>query len=316
MTLKRSYVAALAALPVLIVACSNDDQPTNETTAPGATEVDAAEFPVTIGSGDTAVEIAEQPRSIVSLSPTATEMLFAIDAGDQLVAADEYSTYPDEAPTTDLSGFEPNVEAIAAFQPDLVIAESDPGELVSSLRALDVPTLVLPSAATLDDTYREIEQLGVATGHVGDAAELVAQMQADIDNTLADIPQGEDVTYYHELDANLYTVTSDTFIGQVYGLADMKSIADKAPDAAGVYPQVAPEFIVNENPDIIFFADGGAGGVTAEDIADRPGWDTISAVQNDRIVELDPAISSRWGPRIVDFLRTVVEERSALQPAS
>jgi iron complex transport system substrate-binding protein len=242
-------------------------------------------------------------------------MLFAIGAGDQVVAADSYSNYPEEAPTTDLDALEVNVEAVVDYEPDLVVASSDPGRLVSSLDAVDVETLLLPAAKTLDDTYTQIERLGAATGHVGEAAELVGEMRSDIESIVADIPaDAEPVTYFHELDPNLYTVTGSTFIGQLYELAGMTSIADEAPDAAGDYPQLSPEYVLSSDPDVIFFADGGPGGVTAAEIADRPGWDQLTAVQNDLVFEVDPDIASRWGPRVVDHLRVLVGVRSALQP--
>lgn len=312
-----------AALPLVLVACGDDGG--DDTAAPGAAPSsettggetgDEATFPVTVDTQNGPVEIAERPEKIVSLSATATEMLFAIGAGDAVVAADSYSNYPAEAPTTDLSAFEPNLEAIVGYDPDLVIASSDPGELVSGLTAVDVPAIVLAPAVTLDDTYTQLEQLGAVTGHVGDAAELVGWLRSEVDELVAQVPaDAPPVTYYHELDANLYTVTSSTFIGEIYALAGMTSIADEAPDAAGGYPQLSPEFIVTADPDVILFADGGVGGVTAEAIAARPGWDQLTAVREDRIVEVDPDIASRWGPRIVDLLRIVVEERTALAPA-
>lgn len=320
-----SRLAVAAALPLALVACG-DDSDDGGTAAPsetagaeagadGDTDDDTA-FPVTVGTGDAAVELTAEPESIVSLSPTATEMLFAIGAGDKVVAADSYSNYPADAPTTELSGFEPNVEAITGYDPDLVVASSDPGELVDSLDLVGVPTLILPAAVTLDDTYTQLEQLGGATGQVGEAAEVVAQMQADIEELVSEVPaDAEPVTYFHELDPNLYTVTSNTFIGEIYGLAGMTSIADAAGAAGGDYPQLAPEHILTADPDVIFFADGGVGGVVADDIAARPGWDQLTAVQEGRIVEVDPDIASRWGPRIVDHLRIVVEQRSALVPA-
>ncbi|WP_425503477.1 ABC transporter substrate-binding protein [Jiangella mangrovi] len=312
-----------AALPLVLVACGDDD---GDATASGGDSPSAASdpsdpseggdeaaFPVTIDTANGPVEITEQPEQIVSLSATATEMLFAIGAGDSVVAADSYSNYPAEAPTTDLSGFEPNVEAIVGYAPDLVIASSDPGDLVSSLAEVGVPAVILAPAVTIDDTYTQLEQLGAVTGQVGDAAELVGQMQTDIDALLAQVPaDAAPATYYHELDPNLFTVTSATFIGELYAMAGWTNIADEAPDAAGGYPQLSPEFLVTANPDVVFFADGGAGGVVAEDIAARPGWDQIAAVQQDRIVEVDPDIASRWGPRVVDFLRLVIEERTAL----
>lgn len=327
-TTRPARLALLAAvLPLVLVACGDDgdDGSATPSDAPSAAATgdagdagdsgDEATFPVTVDTQNGPVEIAEQPEQIVSLSATATEMLFAIGAGDAVVAADSFSNYPAEAPTTDLSGFEPNVEAIVGYDPDLVIASSDPGELVSGLEAVGIAAIVLPSAVTLDDTYTQIEQLGAVTGHIGDAAELVGRLQTEVDELVAQVPaDAPPVTYYHELDANLYTVTSGTFIGEIYALAGLTNIADEAPDAAGGYPQLSPEFIVTADPDVIFFADGGAGGVTAADIAARPGWDQLTAVQQDRVIEVDPDIASRWGPRVVDFLRLVIEQRTALAP--
>jgi iron complex transport system substrate-binding protein len=304
-------VAGLVLAPFLLIACGDDDP----TSTAADTPSDSASYPVTVGSGKNAVEIESQPEKIVSLSPTATEMLFAIGAGDQVVAADQYSNYPKDAPTTDLDGFQPNVEAIINYEPDLVVASYDPSNLVGSLDKVGVPTMMLPAAVTLNDTYDQIEQLGAATGHVGDAAEVVSKMKTDIDSIVADVPDGPPVTYYHELDANLYSVKGSTFIGQLYEMAGMKSIADDAPDAAGDYPQLSPEYVVSSDPDLIFLADGGSnGGVTVDDVASRPGWDQLTAVQKDHVIEVDPDIASRWGPRVVDYLQTLVDARAQLQP--
>lgn len=311
--MKRSLtVVGLVLAPLLLIACGDDDP---QSTAAADTPSDAASYPVTVGTGKNAVEIDSQPEKIVSLSPTATEMLFAIGAGDQVTAADQYSNYPADAPTTDLDAYQPNVEAIIKYEPDLVITSYDPSDLVASLDKVGVPTMMLPAAVKLNDTYDQIEQLGAATGHVGEAAEVVSKMKSDIDSIVADVPDGPPITYYHELDANLYTVTGSTFIGQLYEMAGMKSIADNAPDAAGDYPQLSPEYVVSSDPDLIFLADGGSnGGVTVDDVANRPGWDELSAVQSDHVIEVDPDISSRWGPRVVDYLRTLVEARAQLQP--
>ncbi len=312
--MKRTWALALVVL--FATACGADDAEPDvaePATIQPTTEPSADAFPVTIGSGDTAVEIPAQPERIVSLSPTATETLFAIGAGDQVVAADEYSTYPEEAPSTDLSGLTPNVEAIAGYDPDLVVASSDPGDLAASLAEIGVPTLIHPTADTMDDAYTQIEQLGAATGHVGEAAELVAQMQADIDALVARLPErAEPLTYYHELDLSYFSVTSNTFIGQLYGLLGMQSIADEAGEGGGDYPQLSPEFIIEADPDVILLADADCCDVDAAEVASRPGWEQMSAVQSERIIMLDEDIASRWGPRIVDFLEMLAADLEAM----
>ncbi len=299
------------------------DPPTTTTAAPSTTTAPAdptttidAGFPVTIEAGGAVVTIESRPERIVSLSPTATEMLFSIGAGDQVVAVDSFSYYPPEAPVTDLSGFEPNVEAVVGFEPDLVVLSFDPGDVVSGLEAAGVVALVVPTAVTLDDTYTQIEQLGAATGRIGDAAELVGQMQADIAALAASVPErDEPLTYYHELDDTLFSVTSQTFIGEIYALAGLESIADAADpegEASG-FPQLSAEFLLAADPDLIFLADTKCCGQNAETLAARPGFDQLTAVTEGRVIELDDDIASRWGPRVVEFFRTIVEATATVE---
>lgn len=305
-------VGLLAALALVAAACGNDDEPTEDSESGTATDEATAEptdeaFPVEITADNGTVTIEAPPERIVSLSPTATEMLFAIGAGTEVVAVDDQSDFPDEAPRTDLSGLEPNVEAIAGFDPDLVTLSDDFNDVVSGLEQLDIPVLQLGAAASLDDTYDQIRSLGTATGHDGEADDLVEDMTADIDALVAEVPERDTpVSYFHEIDAELFTATSDTFIGRIYGLAGLENVADQADDSSG-FPQVSSELVLEADPDVIFLADATFSG-GAEALASRPGWGELTAVQEDRIVELDPAISSRWGPRVVDFLRAVVEE--------
>jgi iron complex transport system substrate-binding protein len=302
----------VAATLALAVACGDDDG----TSVPQSGQPDAdadggtdASFPAAVDAANGTVTIDAEPERIVSLSPTATEMLYAIGAGDQVVAVDDFSNYPEGTPMTDLSGFEPNVEAITTYEPDLVVLSFDANDVVAGLERVDIPVLEYPPATSLDESYDQITQLGTATGHSGDATDVVEDMRADIDD-LADQAADHDapLTYYHELDDQLHTATSGTFIGQVYALAGLENVADPADDGTG-YPQVSAEMLLESDPDMIFLADEAAG-VDAATVAARPGWGEVSAVRNGNIVELDPDITSRWGPRVVDFLRTVVKATS------
>lgn len=311
-TITRATAAA-AGLLMLLAACGGggtDD--TGDRDGPGAASASEAGFPVTVETPTGAVTLEQRPERIVSLSATHTEMLFALGAGDQVEAVDEYSNHPEEAPVTDLSGYEPNVEAVAGYEPDLVVINMDANGVVDGLTALDIPVIELPAATTLDDTYEQIELLGEATGHADGAAALVEDMRTEIDELVASVPdRDEPLTYFHELDEDLYTATSATFIGSVYALAGLENIADAGDDGSG-YPQVSAELVFEADPDLIFLADTSAG-VTAETVAARPGWEQLTAVTEGRIVELDPDIASRWGPRTVDFLRTIVEATAAIE---
>jgi iron complex transport system substrate-binding protein len=267
-----------------------------------------AEFPVTVVSGamgaDTTITVEAEPTSIVSLSPTATEMLWAVGAGDQVVAVDDQSDYPADVPVSQLSGYEPNVEAILEKEPDLVLAESDQGDLVAGLEKARVPTLILPSATNLEESYDEIERIGAATGHDEEATAVVADMRADIEQALEDAPNAEGVTYFHELTPDLYSATSGTFIGEVYGLFGLENIADEA-GKGDDYPQLSNEYVVSADPELVFLADGECCGVSEKDIAKRAGWAQVDAVEDEQVHVVNEDIASRWGPRVVDFVEMI-----------
>lgn len=300
--------AALAAVAALVLsACGQTDPVATTTTIPTPTTTVDSGFPATIEDDRGEVVVEERPEVIVSLSAVATEMLFEIGAGPQVVAVDDQSNFPPEAPVTDLSGFTPNLEAILSYEPDLVVITFDPGDLVSGLEAAEVPVILFGAAATVDDAYRQIEALGEATGNSEGAVEANQIIERGLADVVAGTDRlGEGVTYYHEIDSTYYTVTSSTFFGEIYGLFGMENIADPADEdgSAFGYPQLSSEFIVSADPDIVFLADT-LYGVSAETVAERPGWDAMTAVQNGDIVELDSDVASRWGPRIVDLAEVI-----------
>ncbi len=290
--MKRSLAALVAALG-LLAACGSDAADTAATTTTMAVEV---------------------PDQIMSMSASATEMLFAIGAGDQVVAVDSTSNYPPEAPITDLSAYEPNVEAISAYEPDLVITDGT-GDLDASLQKIGIDVLALPAATSLQDTYDQIEQLGKVTGHVTEADVLVAKMQQDVDDLLAEVPDRDTpLTFFHELDNTLYSVASTTFIGSLYSLVGLENIADAA-DAdgqSGGYPQLSAEYLISADPDLVFLGDTKCCEQTAATFGERPGFNSLQAVSDGNVIELDDDVASRWGPRVVDFLREIVEAVKAV----
>lgn len=300
------WTALTAVLMLAVAACDTADLTATTTTTMAG---EASEFPVTVMDDKGPVTIEERPSAIISLSPTHTEMLFAVGAGPQVVAVDDQSTYPPEAPMTDLSGFTPNLEAILSYQPDLVVIAFDPADnpISEALEAVGVPTLFLDAAATVDDVYRQIEVIGVATGNLSSADALNEEIRTGLEEIVARSEGiGAGVTYFHELDSTLFTVTSATFTGQIYALLGLENIADPADAGGSGYPQLSSEYIVAQDPDIIFLADA-VYGESAETLAQRPGWSGMTALDRGAVVEVDPNLASRWGPRIVDFLALVAE---------
>lgn len=310
--MRRLLIGAIAGVSLLTTAaCGSDDASSvagRGTTLPPAIPETTELATPTDAPETTGAAAGEFPERIVSLSPTATEMMFAIGAGDQLIAVDDQSNHPAEALelSNELSGFEPNVEAIAAFEPDLVLIGGDFTGLGAQLDALDIAWWDGPAALTIDDSYRQIEELGAATGNSDAAAALVKEMQVGVEEIVLATPELEEpLTIYHELDPTYFSADSTTFIGELYSLLGLQNIADRAEGDSGGFPQLNPEFIVSADPDLIFLADTKCCGETVDTVAARPGWDAIAAVRNGNVFEMDDDVASRWGPRVIEYLQIV-----------
>jgi iron complex transport system substrate-binding protein len=265
-------------------------------------------YPLTIKFGGYTTKIAKKPTKIISLSPSGTEIFFAIGAGPQILAVDDYSNYPANAPVSEISGYQPNVEAILAKKPDLVLLSvnsTKAPQVRNALVKLGIPVLMQPAPATLNDVYRENTILGKVTNRQAGAAKLNATMAKSIRNILAKAKKSSKIRIFHELDDTYYSATSETFIGKVYKDFGAVNIADEASGADNSgYPQLSAEYLLKSDPQVIFLADAQYG-VTADSVSKRAGWSQISAVKNQKIVELPADIPSRWGPRLVDFYKLI-----------
>ncbi|MGB6022693.1 MAG: helical backbone metal receptor [Ornithinimicrobium sp.] len=327
MKIPRSMALCLAVL-LTVSACGSDDEATPSDSGSqeeGSSDEAAAsegssgdgDFPVTIESDAGSFTLDEAPESIVSLSPSATEILFAIGAGDQVVATDAYSTFPEEAPTTELSGFDPNVEAITGYNPDLVVISNDANDLVASLTELDIPVLVNPAPADIEAGYAGMAELGIATGRVDETAAAVEDLRAQVDDALAQAPEpgDEPIRVYHELDATYYTASQYGFVGSVYAEMGAVNIGDEADTDQTGFPQMTEEAVIEADPQVIVITD--QVDYTAEDVANRPGWEDVAAVRDGNIITVNADIASRWGPRLPEFVSTAAEALSAAAvPAS
>jgi iron complex transport system substrate-binding protein len=266
----------------------------------------ASAYPVSIVTPDGKVTITKKPRRIVSLSPTATETLFAIGAGKQVIAVDDQSDYPKNAPRTTLSGFTPNAEAIAGYRPDLVIVSYDSKGLISALQKLKIAVVHHDAVKSFAGAYQQIRQLGIVTDHQPEANRLVRTMKAKIKRIVdASSAKASRLTVYHELTPDFFSATSATFVGKVYAALGLRNIADAADDSGTGYPQLSAEYIVSSSPDLIVLADSICCGQKPSTVAGRPGWDRINAVRTGSILRVHDSIASRWGPRLVDFFRAL-----------
>ena len=259
------------------------------------------------------ITLDSPPERIVSLSPTSTEMLFAIGAGDEVVAVDKNSNFPPKAPKGTIDAYTLNVEAVAAANPDLVVLSGADDDVLGALEKLEIPALVQPAASNLKDAYTQLRQLGRLTGHADEAEKVVGQMASDIKEITAET-SGEPLSYYYELDDQYYSVTSSTFIGQVLSLLGLHNIADAAATGGNTYPQLSAEYILEQDPDLVLLADTKCCKQSAASVAARPGWSDMKAVTHGGVVALDDDIASRWGPRLPQLLRTVAEAAGDIEP--
>ena len=284
--------------------------------APANASATATKYPLTIVSGGYSTTIAKKPTRIISLSPSATESLFEIGAGKQVLAVDSLSNFPKSAPISDLSAFEPNVEALAALKPDLVVLSVDAMKSLivkEALEKLKITVLMEQAPDNLTQAYKEIEVLGAVTDNSAEAKKVTFKMASLIKSILNRAKVSGKVTFFHELDSTLYSVTSDTFIGKVYKDFGLINIADKAAGADSYgYPQLSAEYLVKADPDVIFLADAEYG-ESAATVKSRAGWAGVTAVTKKNIFALPNDFPSRWGPRLVDFYRYVAASLGKLK---
>ena len=244
------------------------------------------------------------PQRIVSVAPTPTEILFAVGAGGQVVGVDDYSDYPAEtANLTKVGSYTLNIEAIVALQPDLIVA-SDlvPRAQLEQLESQGIPYVIFADR-TIEDVFKTIRLAGVITGHV-EEADALARALSDRVDAVTSKTLAENVTkprvyleYYP-----LWTYGPGSFGDDLIMLAGGENIAH---NASSEYPNVAGEFVIAQDPEIIVFTTGVMSTTTAESIAARPGWENITAVVNGDIYAIDDNLISRYGPRVVDGLEAL-----------
>lgn len=262
-----------------------------------------AALPVTAPVG-----AATRPDRILSLSASATQMLYAVGAGAQVVGVDKYSIYPASAPRTPFTGYESSAEAYLSKRPDLVLLAYDENHLVEQLHALHIATLLLPPANDVAGAEREIVEIGQATGHLAGARAEVSSLNArlaSIADRVGTAAKGR--TYYLEVDPTLYAPSSKTFVGSLFTRLGMRNVADPAAKAGATYPQLSAEYLLKANPDYVFLADSVCCGQRAATFASRPGFSALSAVRDHRVFAVNDSLASQWGPHtLVQFFALLV----------
>ncbi len=259
----------------------------------------ATSYPLTVTDDlGRKVTLDHAPQRIVSMIPSSTETVCAEGACGRLVGVDQYSDYPASVQKLPHlgNGFDPNIEALVALKPDLVLADESSTQLVDKLAALGIPTYA-GTAQTLDGVYQSFETIGELIDEQAPAAVLSGRVQGAVDavqNMLAGLPR---TTVYYELDTTPYSAGPTSFIGQLLTRAGGANIV---PASKGQFPQLDPEFIVQHDPAVIILADA-PNAAARQAITARPGWRDLAAVKAHRVIALTQTQIdelSRPGPRI------------------
>lgn len=264
----------------------------------------ATKYPLTITDdlGRT-ITLKSEPRRIVAMLPSHTETLFALGAGGKLVGIDEYSNFP-KAETAKIqkvgSGFSPNIEAIVALKPDLVLAdESSSSRLTEKLAAAGL-TVYGGTAQTYNEVFEKIAVLGRLTNHEVNATRLVTSLRSELNTLQQSVLKRPRVSVYYEVDPAPYSVGPNSFIGALITKAGGQTIV---PASMGDFPKIDPELIVKSNPQAMI-------GLTLDEAKKRPGWAGLNAVKAGRVykpTDDERDALARPGPRLAVALKTLLK---------
>ncbi len=310
----RKILISTLLLALFITGCAPASKPT-EAPVPVSTEAPATEASsaIVLSDGlDREVKLDSPAQKIVSLAPSNTEILFAVGAGAQVIARDDFSDYPEEAkalPGVGGSMGEFNIEAIVALEPDLVLAsELNTPEFIKSLEDLGITVYYVGNPKTFEEMYQLLEIVAQLSGHEEEAQTLVESLQGRVKAVDEKImPLSSRPTVFYELDATdsnkPWTSGPGTFVDLLINRAGGFNVGASLD---GEWAQISSEALIAANPQVILLGDA-LYGVTVESVAARPGWDAMLAVQSNAIFPFNPDTATRPGPRLVDALEELAK---------
>ena len=245
---------------------------------------------------------------IISLSTTHTEIIQSLEAQDTLIAVDAFSEV--DFPVERIDAYTVTAEELALLNPDMVIVAFDFNGIVDGLESQEIKYVLLPPAKNFEDVYSQISTIGEIVNKKGAASSKVRDMKLEI-NRILDDANYENVSVYHEIGYSygIYSVNSNSLIGEIYNELGVVNIANSEQDPFGSgYPALSEEMVIESNPDYIVV---GHSDYLNKDLSIREGWGNISAVENSNVYFLDDTLASNWGTttvQLVEELSTTFEE--------
>ncbi|MDN5709958.1 MAG: ABC transporter substrate-binding protein [Planococcus sp. (in: firmicutes)] len=308
----KSFLLLSIPLALTLGACQDNtaEAPaTEETTEETSTETASdAPYTVTDDRGEE-LEFEQAPETIVSLIPSNTEIVFALDAGDQLVGVTDYDNYPEAAQDIERvsDSVEFNAEKIIQLDPDIVLAYST-GEAppaLSQLEDADIPVFVIESATSFDEVYGDIEQIASVLAKEEKGAEVIEGIQTqieDVQERLAAVEEQKEVYVEISPSPEIYTTGKSTFQQEILNHAQVTNVFD---DLEG-WPNISEEEVITRDPEVILttvsYVEDAVG-----DIEARDSWSAVEAIENGEVHFIDSDITSRPGPRIGEAVQLVAE---------
>lgn len=282
---------------------ANESEEPNTQNEETTENVEAA-FPVTVTDAlGEEVTIEEEPKQIVSLIPSNTEIAFELGLGDKVVGVTDFDNYPEEVTSIEkIGGMDFNVEKIISLQPDLVLAHASGAhnseEGLNQLKNAGIPVFVVEDATSFEQVYKTIETIGTLTGAKDEAATVVEEMKAkvaDIKAKASEIAEADQKSVFVEVDPTLYTTGKGTFMDEMLAIINAKNIIEEEG-----WPQVSEEAVIEKNPDVIITTYGYYTPDAVEQVLSRDGWQDVSAIQTKSVYDVNSDKVTRSGPRLVE----------------
>jgi iron complex transport system substrate-binding protein len=299
---------------LLLVGCNGEEatpvENSTEDTQQEAT-VEETTFPQTMTDVvGNEITLEEAPKTIVSMIPSNTEILFALGLNDEIVGVNDYDNYPAEALEKEkIGGQEFNVEKIVAMNPDIVFAHESMigvGEAgLQQIRDAGVKVFVVKNAADFNQTYTTIEEIGRATGKLPEAQQIIEDMKVKVEEVkekVASVETKKTVFVENSDVPDIYTAGNGTFMQEMF---DMLNVENIAADQEGWF-KIEPEEIVSRNPDVIIISYSYVDDIINK-VKARDGFDSVTAVKNDAVVQVDENLVSRTGPRLAEALEEIAK---------
>ena len=285
---------------IAIIACGS-----NENSTKMLTQLDSS-YSVSFTDEMGMKTFVEAPERIASFSPEITEIIYSLGSGNKMIAINDSSDYPFETDALPKLGFMSiNAESIIQYEPNLIILTAGFEDVAQKLDDLGYQVVFLDAPKNIDGLYRNINILGRILKQESASENLITQLRSQVQEAVSKVSQLEDVdkrSVFLEIDPTLYTVSNNSLIGHLLGLANVVNIAGSV---NGSYPQLTLEFIIDSDPDIILLADTDFGG-SVENTLVRNGWGNLSAVKNKQIFAIEADWISRAGPRFILGLRQII----------